>query len=175
MNNGLSSGVKTQQRLQLTQIPLFILSIWMVNGSIPSISFSRLSLNRFNKRIRSLNRFPTVKSSFLIFHVDIFKTNLSSWPSGCHFLWNGRLAPTKREKGTVKPFCGLRIATRHLLSTYYVCRGASWWLSSKESACSVRDVRDPGLIPRLGRFPGGGHGNPLQSSCLENPADRGAW
>ena len=78
MNNGLSSGVKTQQLLQLTQIPLFILCIWMVNGSIPSISFSRLSLNRFNKRIRSLNRFPTVKSSFLIFHVDIFKTNLSS-------------------------------------------------------------------------------------------------
>ena len=78
MNNGLSSGVKTQQLLQLTQIPLFILCIWMVNGSILSISFSRLSLNRFNKRIRSLNRFPTVKSSFLIFHVDIFKTNLSS-------------------------------------------------------------------------------------------------
>ena len=27
----------------------------------------------------------------------------------------------------------------------------------------------PGLIPGLGRFPGGGHGNPLQYSCLENP------
>ena len=78
MNNGLSSGVRTQQLLQLTQIPLFILCIWMVNENIPSISFSRLSLNRFNKRIRSLNRFPTVKSSFLIFHVDILKTNLSS-------------------------------------------------------------------------------------------------
>ena len=32
-----------------------------------------------------------------------------------------------------------------------------------------------GLIPGLGRSPGGGHGNPLQSSCLENPMDRGAW
>ena len=30
-------------------------------------------------------------------------------------------------------------------------------------------------IPGLGRFPGGGHGNPLQYSCLENPVDRGAW
>ena len=42
----------------------------------------------------------------------------------------------------------------------------------KESACNVRD---PGLIPGWGRFPGGGHGNPLQYSCLENPKDRGAW
>ena len=34
---------------------------------------------------------------------------------------------------------------------------------------------DPGLIPGLGRSPGGGNGNPLQYSCLENPMDRGAW
>ena len=32
-----------------------------------------------------------------------------------------------------------------------------------------------GLIPRSGRSPGGGNGNPLQYSCLENPMDRGAW
>ena len=36
-------------------------------------------------------------------------------------------------------------------------------------------IRDSGLIPGLGRFPGGGHGNPLQYPCLENPMDRGAW
>ena len=36
-------------------------------------------------------------------------------------------------------------------------------------------VRDPCSIPGLGRSPGGGHGNPLQYSCLENPMDRGAW
>ena len=35
------------------------------------------------------------------------------------------------------------------------------------------DISDPGLIPGLGRSPGGGHGNPLQSSCLENPMNRG--
>ena len=40
----------------------------------------------------------------------------------------------------------------------------------KESACSTGD---PGLIPRLGRSPGEGNGNPLQYSCLENPMDRG--
>ena len=32
-----------------------------------------------------------------------------------------------------------------------------------------------GLIPGLGRSPGGEHGNPLQYSCLENPMDRGVW
>ena len=36
-------------------------------------------------------------------------------------------------------------------------------------------LRDVGLIPGFGRSPGGGHGNPLQYSCLENPTDRGAW
>ena len=42
----------------------------------------------------------------------------------------------------------------------------------KASACSVGD---PGLIPRSGRSPGEGNGNPLQYSCLENPMDGGAW
>ena len=42
---------------------------------------------------------------------------------------------------------------------------------SKESACNAGDL---GSIPGLGRPPGGGHGNPLQYSCLENPMDRGA-
>ena len=42
----------------------------------------------------------------------------------------------------------------------------------KGSACIAGD---PGLIPGLGRSPGGGHGNLLQYSCLENPMDRGPW
>ena len=37
------------------------------------------------------------------------------------------------------------------------------------------DVRDTGLVPGLGRSPGGGHDNPLQYACLENPMDREAW
>ena len=36
-------------------------------------------------------------------------------------------------------------------------------------------AEDPGLIPRSGRSPGEGNGNPLQYSCLENSMDRGAW
>ena len=43
---------------------------------------------------------------------------------------------------------------------------------NKESTCNARD---PGLIPGSGRSPGGAKGNPLQSSCLESPMDRGAW
>ena len=37
------------------------------------------------------------------------------------------------------------------------------------------DLRDVGSIPALGRFPDGGHGNPLQYFCLENSIDGGAW
>ena len=37
------------------------------------------------------------------------------------------------------------------------------------------DVKDMGSIPGSGRSPGGGHSNPLQYSCLENPVDREAW
>ena len=46
---------------------------------------------------------------------------------------------------------------------------------AKELACSARDAGDMGLIPGSGRSSGGGHNNPLQYSCLENPMDRGAW
>ena len=37
------------------------------------------------------------------------------------------------------------------------------------------NTRDTGSNPGSGGSPGGGHGNPLQYSCLENPTDRGAW
>ena len=45
----------------------------------------------------------------------------------------------------------------------------------KNVPASAGDVRDESLIPGLGRSHGGGHGNPLQYSCLKNPTDRGAW
>ena len=40
---------------------------------------------------------------------------------------------------------------------------------------NAEDPGDRSLIPGLGSSPGGGHGKPLQYSCLENPMDRGAW
>ena len=48
-------------------------------------------------------------------------------------------------------------------------------LSGKESICSAGDAGDTCSVPGLGRFPGGGHGNPVQYSCLGNSMDRGAW
>ena len=45
----------------------------------------------------------------------------------------------------------------------------------KNLPASAGEVRDMSSIPGLGRSPGGGPGNPLQYSCLENPVDRGAW
>ena len=44
----------------------------------------------------------------------------------------------------------------------------------KNPPINAGDIRDMGLIPGLRRYPEGGHGNPLQYSCLENPMDRGA-
>ena len=45
----------------------------------------------------------------------------------------------------------------------------------KNPPANAGDIRDTGSIPGWGRSPGGGHGNPLQYSCLKNPMGRGAW
>ena len=45
----------------------------------------------------------------------------------------------------------------------------------KNTPANAGNIGDAGLIPGLGRSPGGGHGYPFQYSCLENPMDRGAW
>ena len=57
------------------------------------------------------------------------------------------------------------------------CPGLSChtWQVLQNLPANVGDVRDTGLIPGSGRFPGGGHGNPLQYSCLESPKHRGGW
>ena len=55
------------------------------------------------------------------------------------------------------------------------CRASQVALVVKNPAAMKVDVRDVGLISGAGRAPGGGHGNPLQYSSLENPMDRGAW
>ena len=45
----------------------------------------------------------------------------------------------------------------------------------KNLPASAGDIRYLGLIPGLGKSPGGGHGNSFQYSCLDNPTDRRAW
>ena len=70
--------------------------------------------------------------------------------------------------------------SRFLLVTYFiyptVCmRVSQGALAVKNPPADGGDLRMEGSIPGLGRSPGGGHSNPLQYSCLENPMDRGAW
>ena len=45
----------------------------------------------------------------------------------------------------------------------------------KNPPANAGDARDTGSIPGSGRSPGGGHGNPVEYSCLENPIDKGVW
>ena len=45
----------------------------------------------------------------------------------------------------------------------------------KNPTANEGEIRDAGLIPRFGKSPEGGHSNPFQYSCLENPMYRGAW
>ena len=52
--------------------------------------------------------------------------------------------------------------------------GSQVALVVKNPPVNAGDIRDLGSVPGSGRSPGGGHGNPLQYSCLENPMDRGA-
>ena len=59
----------------------------------------------------------------------------------------------------------------------YICM---YWASQvglvvRNPSANAGDVTDSGLVPGLGRPSGGGHGNPLQYSCLENVMERDAW
>ena len=47
--------------------------------------------------------------------------------------------------------------------------------TTKILPANAGDIREAGLVPASGRSPGGGHGNPVQYSCLENPMDTGVW
>ena len=64
-----------------------------------------------------------------------------------------------------------------MLIHFYICQhvASQVALVVKKPPAKVGDERDMGSIPGSGRSPGGGHGDPLQYSCLENPVDRGAW
>jgi len=62
-----------------------------------------------------------------------------------------------------------------IIYIYYMYEASHMALVVKNLPANAGDIRDPGSIPGLARSPGGGHDNPLQHSCLENPMDRGAW
>ena len=69
--------------------------------------------------------------------------------------------------------------TGRLGLTYIHYLGMKWAsqmaLVVKNPPANAGGVRDEGLIPGLGRYPGEGNGTPLQYSCLENPTNKGAW
>ena len=81
------------------------------------------------------------------------------------------------------------MSSRPAVSTVFISNNPSVCLCTREKEVTVSqmvlvvknppantgDIRDSGSIPGPGRSPGGGHGNPLQYSGLENPMDRGAW
>ena len=83
---------------------------------------------------------------------------------GCHFLLQG-IIPTRIK--SVFPALVDGFFTLNHVGAYDPV--------VKNLLANAGDTRDAGLIPGLGRLPGGGNGNPLQYSCLEHPMDRGAW
>ena len=68
--------------------------------------------------------------------------------------------------------CIISTITFYLLVILLLAVGFFGGSDGKESAYNAGDL---GLIPKLGKSPGEGNGNPLHFSCLENPMDRGAW
>ena len=69
----------------------------------------------------------------------------------------------------------LSMTSGHSIKQRAPFKGLPGGAGGKDPACEAGGGRDVGSIAGSGRCPGGGHGNPLQSSCLQNPIDRGAW
>ena len=74
----------------------------------------------------------------------------------------------------------IQMANKHdnrcIFSNRYILEWASHLaLVVKKLAANSKAIRDSGLIPALGKSPGGREGNPSQYSCLGNPIDTGAW
>ena len=70
---------------------------------------------------------------------------------------------------------GERVFSLPIIIPYMTMGVSQVALVVKNLPANAGDSRDVGSIHALGRSPGGGHGNPLQYSCLKNPMDRGDW
>ena len=91
-------------------------------------------------------------------------------------VWEASLGSQRRPFSTLWVVSVGLCSQRRPFSTLWVVSvglcGFPRWLSGKESPANTGSM---GLIPGSGRSPGGGKGNPLQCSCLEDSMDRGAW
>ena len=93
-------------------------------------------------------------------------------PGGRHVFFRGEFPRTK-SLASCSPWGHKESDMTEQLSTAHIFRaGLPRWLSGKESTCQAGEAS---LIPGSERSAGGGHGNPLQYSCLRNPMDGGAW
>ena len=81
-----------------------------------------------------------------------------------------RTKPKSCDLNSAKFFSQISIEVQY---TYR--RASQVALAVKKTPANAGDIRDVASVPGSGRSSGGGHGNPLQYSCLENPIDRGAW
>ena len=97
-----------------------------------------------------------------------------AWPSGSspglHRVAVVSPHQSQETVGALPPSHHLRIRRDHAYKWAFQVA-----LVVKNQPSNAGDIRDTGSIPGSGRSPGGGHGNPLQYSCLENPTDRGVW
>ena len=99
------------------------------------------------------------------------QTSQSSWKSILNFHWkNWCWTVAEQQQQSVTLSCVIT-------SWVSICalRATQVALVVKILPANVGDTRDTGSILGLGRYRGGGHGNPLQYSCLENSMNRGAW
>ena len=76
------------------------------------------------------------------------------------------------DTGVNPSILGSLTTTTHYLILSHQFRGFPGGSVAKNPPANARDEH---LIPRAGKYPGGGHGNPLQYFCLESPMNRGAW
>ena len=92
------------------------------------------------------------------------------WPSASK-AWSLNHWTTYGIRSVVKGHLTRKVPSYDLLGFL----GSTTWEVVKNLPANEGDIRDTGSIPGSGRSPGGGHGSPLQYSCLESPIDRGAW
>ena len=103
------------------------------------------------------------------------KVTLSFWNTGSlwvvwHMMWTMGIMVICMLS---KLFC-YKVSSLNMTLFEIFCQCIRW-PTSKEFAYQCRRCRKAGLISGSGRSPGGGNGNPLQNSCLENSMDRGDW
>ena len=104
--------------------------------------------------------------------IEMFKKYLLNNESGTLGAEKKVLSQWKGKKKGILP--GEHLLELVIYPSLSMNRGFPCGSHGKEPSCNEGDIRDWGSIPGSGRFPGGGNGNPLQYSCLENPTDRGA-